>query len=120
MITEKRLFGDQGEAIAEEYLRKKEYKILQKNFLVRQGEIDIVAESKEKELVFVEVKTRKTSSFGSAIEGVSHAKIKRLIAAAYSYLKKHHLEERDFRIDVIGIDFPGPTIEHIENAGEIK
>jgi putative endonuclease len=120
MPSEKRTFGNKGEHIAEKYLKKNGYTILEKNYLVRRGEIDIIAHSKEKELVFVEVKTRKTSSFGSAIEGVSTAKIKRLIAAAYSYLKEHHLEESDFRIDVIGIDFPGPKIEHIKNAGEIQ
>jgi len=118
MLTEKRKFGDKGEEIAEEFLKKKKYKILEKNYLIRQGEIDIVALSPEKEIVFVEVKTRKNTTFGSAVEGISSNKAKRLIMAAYSYLKKNNWEQRDFRIDVIGIQYPGPTIEHILSAVE--
>lgn len=118
MPTEKRKFGDKGEEIAANFLQKKGYNILEKNFLVRRGEIDLVAESKEKELVFVEVKTRKNTAFGLPVESISPQKGLRLTAAAYSYLKKYHRENEDFRIDVIGILFPGPEITHIKNAIE--
>ena len=55
--------GKLGEEIATQYLRNKGYKILDRNFMCRQGEIDIVAHTK-KELVFVEVKTRTNLSYG--------------------------------------------------------
>ncbi len=118
MITEKRKFGNEGEELAEKFLKKQKYKILEKNFLVHQGEIDIISESPEKEIVFVEVKTRKSMAFGSAIESISAKKARRLTVTAYIYLKKKGWEHRDFRIDLIAIQYPGPIIEHIQSAIE--
>ncbi len=119
MKTTKRIFGDEGELAAEKFLRKNGYKILERNFLVSQGEIDIVAQHKQT-LVFVEVKTRKSNAFGSALEAVSPAKAQKLAAAAYIYLEQHKLADVDFRIDVVTVTFPGPVIEHYESAvGEI-
>ncbi len=120
MPTEKRSFGDEGEDAAEEFLRKKKYKILERNFLVHQGEIDIIAQSPEKEIVFIEVKTRRSNAFGSAIEAISPQKTKRLTVTSYIYLKMHGWQYRDFRIDVIGVTYPGPKIEHIVGAIEGK
>ncbi len=82
---------------------------------MRQGEIDIIARYK-KTLVFVEVKTRRSDAFGSALEAVSPAKAQKLAAAAYIYLAQHKLADADFRIDVITVTFPGPTVEHYESA----
>lgn len=118
MPTEKRKFGDKGEEIAANFLQKKGYNILEKNFLVRQGEIDIVALSPEKILVFVEVKTRRNTAFGTPIEAISPQKAQKIMAAVERYLQKHTEYQNDIRIDVIGILFPGPQIEHIENAIE--
>ena len=115
MKTERRTFGDEGELAAERYLRKQGYKIVERNFSVRQGEIDIIAKYK-KTIVFVEVKTRRSDAFGSALEAVSPAKARKLAAAAYIYLAQHKLDDVDFRIDVITVTFPGPVIEHFESA----
>ena len=56
--------GNLGEKIALNYLQKENYRILERNFYCRQGEIDIIAQ-KQKEIVFVEVKTRTNNSFGN-------------------------------------------------------
>lgn len=116
MPTEKRAFGDKGEEIAAAFLQKKGYRIIEKNFLVHRGEIDIIARSKQRGLVFVEVKTRKNTTFGTPVESISEKKAQRLIAAAYAYMRLHKCEHEDFSIDVIGILFPGPTITHIQDA----
>lgn len=118
MPTEKRKFGDEGEEIAAKFLEKKGYTIVEKNFLVRQGEIDIIAISPEKTLVFVEVKTRRNTTFGTPLESISFQKSQKIIAAVERYLQKHPEYENEIRIDAIGILFPGPEIEHIENAIE--
>ncbi len=115
MKTPRRAFGDEGELAAEKYLRKLGYKIIERNFLVRQGEIDIVAKQNST-IVFVEVKTRRSDAFGSALDSISSAKAQKLAAAAYIYLSQHKLDDVDFRIDVITITFPGPVIEHFESA----
>lgn len=118
MPTPRRQFGDAGERIAEAFLLQKRYVLVERNFLVRQGEIDLVMESPEKTLVFVEVKTRSSTAFGIPAESITVAKAKRLIAAVYLYLQKYECEERDFRIDLVSILFPGPTVEHIPNIVE--
>lgn len=117
MITEKRQFGNAGEELAVKFLRKKGYKIREQNFNIRQGEIDIVAEFKN-EIIFVEVKTRTSDAFGSAFESITRKKADRIITAAWTYLKKFQLEDRLFRIDAVSVTFPGPVIEHLENALE--
>jgi putative endonuclease len=116
MKTRKRLFGDKGEKVAEDFLKRQGFHVLERNFSVRWGEIDIIAESLAKEIVFVEVKTRKSKTFGSAVEGISSQKVQRIIAAAYMYLEKKHWTQRNFRIDVICVQYPGPVVEYFPNA----
>ncbi|QQS58852.1 YraN family protein [Candidatus Peregrinibacteria bacterium] len=118
MPTVRRQFGDRGEQIAEHFLLQKGYVLLERNFLVRRGEIDLIFESPERVLVFVEVKTRSSTAFGTPAEGISFAKAQHLVSAAYAYLEKHQLGERDFRIDLVSVLFPGPQIEHIPNILE--
>lgn len=97
-----------GEAIACEYLRKQGYQIIGRNFRIRNGEIDIIAieDSKiteEKTLVFIEVKTRRSSEFGTPLEAISYWKIKNLVKTAEYYKVTHpHLPEH-MRIDAVGI-----------------
>ena len=115
-----KVFGGNGERAAEKYLSKKNYKILERNFNVRGGEVDIVAQKGEF-TVFVEVKTRQTTSFGTAAEAVTYTKKQRLIQAANCYILKHG--DCHARFDVIevygemrGNKFVLFEINHIENA----
>jgi putative endonuclease len=100
---EKKDLGKKGEEIAEKYLKKCGYKILEKNYRCgRLGEIDIVAFDK-KTLVFVEVKTRKTPDFGIPEEAVDFRKQNKIKLLADYYLIKNKLENLDVRFDVVSI-----------------
>lgn len=116
--------GKFGESEAEHYLKKKRYKILEKNYRGRLGEIDIIAE-KKKEIIFVEVKTRKSDKFGKPYEAVDFRKQRKIIICAKEYLAKNALYERNIRFDVIEVygSFDGgffdlDKINHIEGAIE--
>jgi putative endonuclease len=94
--------GKYGEKIAENYLIENKYKILQRNFYCRQGEIDIIAEYKNY-IVFIEVKTRKTLKYGTPAEAVTHIKKKHIIETSRYYLYKNKIQNRMVRFDVIEI-----------------
>lgn len=107
--------GLKGEALAISYLKKKGYKILEKNYRTKFGEIDIIA-SKDGVVVFIEVKTRSTDAFGAPEESVTRDKQERIKKIALYYLKDlKNLPA--LRFDVISIELkPEPQIEHIEYA----
>lgn len=94
--------GKDGEKEAEEYLLKKGYKILDRNFFCRRGEIDIVAIDKL-EIVFIEVKTRTGNKYGLPSESVTENKIKKILKTAEFYLYIKRLENKYIRIDVIEV-----------------
>lgn len=110
-----------GEKAAEEYLRKKKYRILARNYRCPLGEIDLVAEQ-EKVIVFVEVKTRSSRAFGEPEEAVTRAKQKKLGQLAEYYLKGQNFDDRDVRFDVISIivNSQDKSLEfsHFQNAFE--
>ncbi|OGE14071.1 YraN family protein [Candidatus Daviesbacteria bacterium RIFCSPHIGHO2_12_FULL_37_11] len=115
MTNNNKQTGDYGETLACEFLKKQGYKILERNFRIRGGEIDIVAKDKD-DLVFVEVKTRYTREYGSPAEAVTPWKIRFLIRASQFYLLRNRLLENPYRIDVIAVDFTNNNeIEHIKN-----
>lgn len=105
--------GKAGEERAEKALKKLGYRILERNFRTRFGEIDIVAEEKGC-LVFVEVKKRNTSTFGDSFDAVNKRKRQHLIKSALFYMKHHDSCNRKVRFDVVGIDGDGVRI--IKNA----
>lgn len=110
--------GKYGEEQACNYLERKNYKILEKNFLCRQGEIDIIAKSARGELVFVEVKTRSSLKYGMPCEAVTPKKINNIIYSAKYYIFKNRLYNIDIRFDVIEIFLHNKKciIHHIKNA----
>ncbi len=116
--------GHQGETAAVDHLRRLGYRIRETNFRSRLGEIDIVAEAPvegaEPLLVFIEVKTRRSTRFGPPAEAVTPDKQRRIIRLARSYLQQHpRLGRQACRFDVIGIilDAQGTaTIDHITDA----
>ncbi len=112
--------GKAGEAAAEYYVRQQlGYKVLTQIFRVAEGEIDIIAVDGN-EIVFVEVKTRTSKSFGNAIAQISNTKRRRIIAAAMTYLSQENKENHDWRIDVLGVqlsrDGSVDRIDHVKNA----
>lgn len=117
----KREIGNKGEDIAVRFIKKKGYKIIERNFNVpKVGEIDIIAKKKEY-LIFVEVRLRKDILHGSGAETVDPYKQRRLIKAALTYMKLHNAMEVPARFDVISItgDANGEyEVELIENAFE--
>lgn len=110
-------FGRNAEDVAARSLRKSGYKILERNFSCREGEIDIVA-TQDGCLVFCEVKARRTVSYGSALEAITPAKVRKIKKAAEVYIAKNGLQERDCRFDVVTIDENGSVmkLEIIPNA----
>lgn len=94
--------GKLGEDLACKYLQDKGYKILERNFETRQGEIDIIALDKS-EIVFIEVKTRSNISYGKPAEAVNEIKQNHLIKTIEYYIYSRHLENEFIRIDIIEI-----------------
>ena len=113
-------FGALGEEAAAGFLRAGGYRIVARNHRCRLGEVDIIAEKGEL-LVFVEVRTRATSLFGSPEETVDPRKQRRVIAAARDYLARRSGRGKSARFDVIAVvDGPqGPALTHFENAFDV-
>ena len=96
--------GRWGEDIACDYLVEQNYSIVERNFSCRQGEIDIIAcDKNKKELVFVEVKTRKSYKYGSPVDAVNKYKQKHIYWAAQFYIYSHNINHTNLRFDVIEI-----------------
>ncbi len=107
--------GRKGEAEAAKYLKRKGYRIVERNLRTPIGEIDIVAE-RGGLLVFVEVKTRRSNQFGEPTEAVDSRKQEKLRRLALYYMKCKGVE-LPVRFDVIGVWMDGQKrIEHIEGA----
>ena len=115
-----RRVGQRGEALAFKHLKKKGYKILERNFKSPIGEIDIIARE-GRTIVFVEVKARSSDDFGAAKWAVDGKKQRKLSLLALDYLKRHSLLDQSARFDVVAIDgVQGQeTIELIQNAFDL-
>ena len=105
--------GNQGEILAEKFLRKQGYKILDKNYRAMVGEIDIVALDKDT-IVFVEVKRRETLGYGRPSEAVGKQKQGYIRRSGEEYLIRNKLITSPVRFDVVEI--VGQEINHIKNA----
>jgi putative endonuclease len=123
MTTRKQIVGQWGENYAADYLEKKGYSIIERNFRTPVGEIDIVAQGMDGEetfLVFVEVKTRTTLNFGNPEDAVTNQKKQHLLAAIDVFFQEN--EDRDcfWQIDVIAVqklsNNQSPIIHHFENV----
>jgi putative endonuclease len=112
--------GRSGENLAAVTLKKNGYRIIEKNYRCRHGEIDIIA-LKKSCLVFVEVRSKTGSAFGSPEESVTAAKKQKLVSTAMDYLTAHDNLPADWRIDFVAVEFDSAgknatRIEIIENA----
>ncbi|MBF0255452.1 MAG: YraN family protein [Gammaproteobacteria bacterium] len=108
--------GDQAEEQALSFLQAKGLRLLERNYSCRQGEIDLIMQHGDC-LVFVEVRYRRNSSFGSPLESVDSHKQARLRHSAQHYLQRHPwLLARPCRFDVVGISGDQGRIDWLENA----
>ena len=114
----KKELGDRGEDIALDFLKSKNYEILERNYRYGHGEIDIIAKT-DNVLSFIEVKTRKNLEFGPPELAVTRKKQTQIRKISQAYLIQKNIKDQDCRLDVIAIllkkNLP-PEINHIENA----
>jgi putative endonuclease len=118
MSKQRQRIGRWGEDAAAEYLSARGYTILARNVRTTHGEIDIIARL-EGLLVFVEVKTRTSSTFGYPEESVTTRKQAHMLAAAEHYFQEHPESGENWQFDVISVEGkPGgkPVITHFENV----
>jgi putative endonuclease len=94
--------GRTGERLAMERLIAQGYRIVERNFRCRYGEIDLIAEQGA-DLVFVEVKTRRGTSHGLPEEAIVLVKQRKLVEVATYYLDLHSCADRSWRIDVVAV-----------------
>jgi putative endonuclease len=109
-------FGNSGEKLAEEYLLRKGFSILEKNWRFKKAEIDIIAMI-QNTLVVVEVKSRSSNYQGNPQDFVNHKKISLLVSAANEFVIRKNLDVL-VRFDIIAILKTNNkmTLDHIENA----
>jgi len=109
-----RALGAIAERRAAEFLQHKGYKVVDRNWTCRGGEIDLVCLAGDGTLVFVEVRARASSSHGTPLETVVDLKRRRLVRAAAIYLHVKKREDAACRFDVVAIT--GDDLEHVEDA----
>lgn len=109
--------GDKGEDTASDFLMNKGYKIIQRNYRCMYGEVDIIAEYDEA-IIFVEVRTRRSNSFGTPQDSITPSKINKISKTALCYIQEKCFSDRSCRFDVIAITYSKgiQNITHIENA----
>jgi putative endonuclease len=118
MEDNKRARGIRGEDLAVTYLKKKGYKVIERNYRCQWGEIDLIARHKGT-LIFVEIKSRSSSDFGLPQDAVDRFKQEKLIQAAKAYMAEHHVKETiPARFDVVAVNLTpsGPEMELIKDA----
>lgn len=110
--------GKYGEDMAAKFLAGLDYEIIERNYLIRGGEIDIVALDGET-TVIVEVKLRGSGEFGSAVESITTSKLRSLVKTCKFYALEKNIRG-GLRIDLVAIDFINgkSKIEHIKNITE--
>jgi putative endonuclease len=125
MTTARVRLGKHGEDMAANYLRASGCGILASNYRCPWGEIDLIAQDGQ-ELAFVEVRTRRSTRYGTPQESITSRKAEHLVAAAQDYLQNHasenDWEELPWRIDLVSICLTdgqsSPQIDHIKYAVE--
>ena len=102
-ISRNRQLGTFGEATVAQHLNTLGYDIIEKNWRIKEGEIDLIACDARALLHFVEVKTRSSLAFGDPLEAIDRNKARRLQRLALAWLATHHQLGSDFSIDVAAV-----------------
>jgi len=114
-----KLLGKEGEDRAARFLEKKGYRILERNYSTRSGELDLIA-LHDGVVVFVEVKTRTNAAYGAPELAVTPRKQQRMVKAALGYMKYKKLHQVPCRFDVVAIASEREQdVELIQNAFEV-
>lgn len=118
-MDKRKVFGTEEERVAELFLLGKGYQLIDRNFSTQMGEVDLIFKDK-KELVFVEVKARRSLDYGYPEESVTKTKLNKIrkTVAAYLFARRHPADS-PCRIDVVSIlQLPGkpPEIAHLINV----
>ena len=116
----RRQTGESGESIAVKFLKKNGYKIIERNYRCKLGEIDIIAQD-NRVLAFIEVKARRTDEFGGPKWAVTPRKQRKISMVALNYLKETEQMAKKARFDVVAIRLlpEAPDVEIIKNAFEL-
>lgn len=116
MTTKNKEIGAKGELLAQEYLKKQGYEIIETNKrFSRFCEIDIIAKHKDT-LIFCEVKTRSSDFCGSPLEAITKTKYENIKTGLFTYLQESKTKYKKFRIDAISIILnPNIKINHLKN-----
>jgi putative endonuclease len=117
---QKKELGKKGEEHALRFLKKKGYRIIEKNYVCKMGEMDIIGKEKDT-LVFIEVKTRASTEFGPPQLAVHSSKQRQLSKVALNYLNEKRLNDVKARFDVVAILLgqKGEEIELIRDAFDL-
>ena len=119
--TGKKELGKKGEEMALRFLKKRGYRIIERNYACKMGEMDIIAREKDT-LVFIEVKTRTSTTFGPPQLAVNPKKQLQMSKVALHFLKEKKLEDVKARFDVVAIllGVRGEEIELIRDAFDLR
>lgn len=120
MPSKDQQFGKESESTAVKLLKKQGYKIIEQNYRTKLGEIDIIAKEKNT-IVFIEVKSRKSVSYGNPKYAVTPKKMRKISMVALYFLKVTNQSSSKARFDVVAISPGGkdPEIEIIKNAFDL-
>ena len=120
MPSRRQRYGRKSEVLAAWHLEKHGYRILEKNYRTKHGEIDIIARDKDT-IVFVEVKARRTKRFGNPKRAVTEDKQRKISLVALQYLKFTGQLTSRARFDVVAVHPPddGRRIEVVKNAFDL-
>lgn len=119
--AQNRTKGAIGELHAILFLKKKGYRILDQNFYVKGGEIDLIAEKPNGSIAFIEVKARQNLLHGMPYESVTKSKLHRLSKSIQFYLLKNDYHKRKLSLEVISIILnPDMTVKHIDHYDDLS
>jgi len=121
MSAARQAFGELGERIAERWLRRQGWRVVQRRFRSGHRDIDLVVE-REGTIAFVEVKARRGSEFGDPIEAVNWRKQKELSRSAFVWIDRHGRPRESYRFDVVGVLVEGERVRvrHVANAFALR
>src|SRR6478752_882865 len=114
-------FGELGERIAERWLKRKGWRLVQRRFRIGHRDIDLIV-TRDDTVAFVEVKARRGVEFGDPVEAVNWSKQKELARSASVWIDRHGRPSESYRFDVVGILVEGERVRvrHVPNAFSIQ
>lgn len=117
MSAARQAFGQLGERVAERWLRRLGYRVVNRRYRNGHRDIDLVVE-RDGTVAFVEVKARAGDQFGGPVEAVNWKKQKELTMSALTWISRHGRSGEQYRFDVVGVLIAGESVRvrHIENA----